>query len=267
MKKRPKLLAFIIILIVIGGVWKVVTSIPFYSLYISLKQGGLTVSGKVNIHHVQPNTPASEAQLMRGDTIISINGKRITSTAEFVSITNANQGKEITVVIEREGNTQTVYLVPRVNHPPNEGRLGIVLSNTAIEKKSTVELIPQVILRSYAGYEEGPAFLFTTLMYQDKNLTRLRSLAFGIINIAVGIGLWKWKRWAFNSYFILVGFGLLLAIPYLTNPVNYIPPNKIQSVFYTVRAPNLTDTVIYIIGLVVGILVAYYVFRQRKLFK
>lgn len=266
-KKRPKLLAVIIILTIIGGLWGIISSFPFFTLYNSIKQGGITVSDKVSIQQVQPNTPASEAQLMKGDTIVSINGKGIASSSEFVNISNANQGKEVSIVFIRNGSTQTVQLIPRINPPAGEGRLGIVLANTGVEKKSTVELIPQVIIRSYAGFEERPVFFFSTQTYQDKQLTRLQSLFFGIITVAIGIGLWKWKKWAFYGYLLSAGYGVIASIPYLANPAHYSTAKKIQPLFFPIeQTPNLTDTIIVIVSLVIALLLAYYIFRQKKFF-
>lgn len=267
-KKRSKFLAAIIILTIIGGFWGIISSFPFFTLYTSIKQGGITVSDKVSIQQVQPNTPASDVQLMKGDTIVSINGKNITSSSDFVDISNANQGKEVTVVIERNDSTQTVQLVPRINPPPNEGRLGIVLTNTGVEKKSTFELIPQVIIRSYSGIEERPVFFFSTQTYQDKKLTRLQSLFFGIVFVAIGIGLWKWRKWAFYGYLLSAGYGVIASIPYLANPAHYSTAKKIQPLFFPIeQTPNLTDTIIVIVSLVIGLLFAYYVFRHKKLFQ
>ncbi len=265
--KRPGLLTIIIILTIIGGVLGVVKSFPFFSLYTSIEQGGITVGNRVSIQQVQPNTPASEARLMKGDTIISINGKTITSSSEFVDISSANQGKKVTIVLERNGHSQTVQLVPRINPPPNEGRLGIALTNTGVEKKSTFELIPQVIIRSYSGFEERPVLFFSTQVYKDKNLTRLQLLVFGIISVAIGIGLWKWKKWAFFGFLLSTGYEIMASIPFLTRRASYATSNQLQSLFFPVRTPNLFDTIIVIVGLVIGLLFAYYVFRQKKLFR
>lgn len=267
-KTRPKLLAIIIILTIFGGMWEIISSFPFFSLYSSIKQGGITVNDKVSIQQVQPNTPASETQLMKGDTIVSINEKTVTSSSEFVDISNANQGKEVAIVFERNGNTQTVQLVPRVNPPPNEGRLGIVLSDTGVEKKSTLELIPQVIIRSYSGHEERPVFFFSTQTYQDKKLSRLQSLFFGIFSVIIGIGLWKWKKWAFYGYLLTAGYGIVASIPYLANPAHYSTAKKIEPLFFPIeQTPNLTDTIMVIIFLVIELLLAFYVFKQKKLFQ
>jgi membrane-associated protease RseP (regulator of RpoE activity) len=269
-QKRPKLLVIIIILAIFGGAWGIITSFPFFSLYTSIKQGGITVGNKVSIQQVQPNSPAAEAQLMKGDTIVSINGKTITSSSEFIDISNANQGKEVTIVYERNGNSQTVKIAPRINPPPNEGKLGIVLVNTGVEKKSTFALIPQVIIRSYSGVEEEPISLFSTQThtYQDKYLTRLQSLIFGIITLVLGAGLWKRKKWAFYGYLLSAAFSVVASIPYFLNSAQYSTAPKIQSLFFSVsQTPNLTNTLILVVCLVVEVLLAYYVLKQKKLFQ
>ena len=47
--KRTRLLAFIAILIIVGGTIGAIRSLPLYSLYNSIKQGGVVVEDKVNI--------------------------------------------------------------------------------------------------------------------------------------------------------------------------------------------------------------------------
>lgn len=269
-KKRPILLTVIIILTIIGGLWTIISSIPFFSLYNSVKQGGITVRDKVSIQQIQPNTPASEAQLMKGDTIISINGKNVNSSIEFIGILNTNQSKQVSVVFERNGIAQTVQLVPRINPPPGEGKLGIVLADTEVQKKSTLELIPLVIIRSYSGYEEIPTLFYSTqtYTYHDKKLTRLQSVIFGIITVVIGIGLWKWKKWAFYGYLLSLAYSVIASILYLVNPANYSTAKEIQSLLFPIEpTPNLTSTIIVIISLIIGLLLAYYVFRQKKLFR
>lgn len=267
-KKRSKLLTAIIILTILGGLLEIMSSFPIFSLQNSIKQGGITVSGKVSILEVQPNTPASNAQLMKGDTIVSINGKTITTVSEFIDSAHANQGKEITLIFERNGTTQIAQLVPRINPPPNEGRLGVLIADTGVEKKSTLELIPLVIMRSYAGFEERPDLFSSPQTYQDKKFLRLQKLFFGIISVTIGIGLWKWKKWALYGYLLTAGYGILAYIPYLSNPVHYNTAKKNQLLFSTIeQTPNLTDTIFVIISLAIGLLLAYYIYRQKRLFQ
>lgn len=262
--KRPKILSIIAILSIIGGLFSFFTSIPLYSLYTSVKQGGITVSDKVSIIQVMSNSPAADVKLKEGDIIVSVNGQGISKPADFTDISSTNQGKIINIVIEREGNTQTVQLTPRIDPPPNEGRVGIALSNSRVEKKPIYQIIPQVIIRGYSGYEEQPVFFFSSYTYQDKSFSRLQSLASGIIGVVVGVGLWRLRKWAMYGFLVLVGYSIIISVPYLLNPASYIFSQP-QSIFFRGLTP--TDMLIYIAGLIIEVLFAVYVYKQRKLFR
>lgn len=262
---RTKIISIIALLSIIGGLFSIFTSIPLSSLYASIKRGGLTVSDRVSIIQVIPNSPAADVQLKEGDIIVSVNGQKINKPSDFINISNANQGKVINiVVIEQEGNTQTVQLTPRVNPPPDEGRVGMLLSDKGIEKKPLYQIIPQVIIRGYLGYEERPMFFFSPYVYQDKSFSRLQALILGIISIAVGIGLWRLRKWAIYSFLVLAGYNLIVSMPYLLNPVNYTS-NQSQSLFFS--KPTIIDTLIYVSGLIIEVLFAIYIYKHRKLFR
>lgn len=265
--KRPKLLTIIAILTIVGGVIGAVRSLPLYSLYNSVKQGGVVVEDKVKIIEVQPNTPAADAQLKTDDYIISVNNNTIASSSDFVEITNDNKGKEVTIVVERGGQTLTFQLVPRANPPPNEGSIGVLLTDSKIEDVPLYQLIPQVIIRGYSGQEEAPTLFFSSYSYQDKSYTRLKSLITSIISVVIGVGLWRLRKWAMYGFLLLTAYALVASFPYLLNPENY-SINQSKSLFFpNLNKPTLTDTLIYIVGLVIEILLAVYIFSKRKLFE
>jgi membrane-associated protease RseP (regulator of RpoE activity) len=60
-------------------------------------------------------TPAAAAGLKPGDTIVSIDGKKITSWAQSTAIVRDSAGVPLTVVIRRDGQDQTVVLTPLTN--------------------------------------------------------------------------------------------------------------------------------------------------------
>lgn len=65
--------------------------------------------GRVVITQVEEDSPAQLARLKEGDRIVKFNGKEIRSTDQLVNeIRKTKPGKEVNLVIEREGKTQEV---------------------------------------------------------------------------------------------------------------------------------------------------------------
>jgi regulator of sigma E protease len=62
----------------------------------------------VVVGQVSPNTPAEEAGLQPGDRIVSINGERVRSISQSKGLVEANKSAPISIVIERNGQLQTI---------------------------------------------------------------------------------------------------------------------------------------------------------------
>ncbi len=62
-----------------------------------------------------PLGPAAAAGLKPGDTIVSIDGTRITSWAQSTAIIRESTGRALSVVIRRDGEERTVTLTPTAN--------------------------------------------------------------------------------------------------------------------------------------------------------
>jgi len=82
---------------------------------------------RVQIVQVAFDSPASQAGIKMGDTITKFN-----TVEEVQYFVDKHKGEEITVVIQRGGKILEKNLVPRINHPEDEGPLGIALARTAI---------------------------------------------------------------------------------------------------------------------------------------
>ncbi len=84
----------------------------------------------VSIDGVSPNSPAATAGLQPGDVFVSINGQPVQSTGELVTAVEANAGREIELVVLRDGTEVALALVPRVPgeyDPAVEGPIGVGL--------------------------------------------------------------------------------------------------------------------------------------------
>ena len=81
------------------------------------------------INSVVPNSPAQQAGWQPGDRIVSIDGDTIDSTTHAIDVVRANVGDEVSVVIQRGGETIETSVTPRENPPQGEGSTGITFGD------------------------------------------------------------------------------------------------------------------------------------------
>lgn len=102
-------------------------------------QGVAVPSDTVRIVDVAPNSPAQEAGLRAEDRVISINGVVIRDANVFISETRNNLGEEITLEIQRNGQTQRITVIPREEYPEGEGPIGVGITNIEVKKYTWYE--------------------------------------------------------------------------------------------------------------------------------
>lgn len=86
------------------------------------------ITGVVHVTALVTDAPGYEAGLEPGDLILSINGKRLDSNnpvEELQAITEQNAGEPIALGIRRGNEQLTINVVPRLDPPPGQGRIGI----------------------------------------------------------------------------------------------------------------------------------------------
>jgi len=80
------------------------------------------------IYYVSPNSPADEAGLRPGDTILRINAEEIADAQEAVGIIRSNLGQPIEITVRRgDRPLPPITLTPRADPPPEEGAVGVAL--------------------------------------------------------------------------------------------------------------------------------------------
>ena len=109
---------------------------PFTNILIGLILGimlvyslGEPVPNQVLINAVSENSPADQAGLQPGDHFVTIHGVEIEYIQTAQDVIRENVEKETTFVMQRDGETYTVTIVPRADPPPNDGAIGVVLDN------------------------------------------------------------------------------------------------------------------------------------------
>lgn len=145
------------VLIILGGVaafWLaaiIVFSIVF-AMGADLPVGDEEVDGLTNaqirVVGISQNSPAGQAGLKIGDTLLKIESMRYESANSGPEIINLNKiknfqdfikshaGEQVKITVQREGKIFDVTLSPRVNPPAGEGAIGVGLERmaTLIEK-------------------------------------------------------------------------------------------------------------------------------------
>ncbi|MFZ3069687.1 MAG: M50 family metallopeptidase [Anaerolineaceae bacterium] len=90
---------------------------------------GTPVTSQVLITEVSPDSPAQTAQLQPGDIITKVDDTPVTDVTQLQSLIQENLGKEISLTLQRDDQTVSVTLTPRVNPPEGKGAVGVMLSN------------------------------------------------------------------------------------------------------------------------------------------
>lgn len=89
---------------------------------------------KIKIVGIAPGSPAQKAGLEEGDVVLAVDEKKLTELTEFTKLIQEKKGKEIKLLVSREGGNLLFWLTPRENPPEGEGPLGVVVSDVEIVK-------------------------------------------------------------------------------------------------------------------------------------
>ena len=102
--------------------------LPIVLLTIAFMVPRQVVVGDVKIEEVAANSPAAEAGIEPGDTVLSINGHSIQNIGDLIYDVHLSLGEETTLELEAEdGSQKVVTLVPRWAPPEGEGPVGVAL--------------------------------------------------------------------------------------------------------------------------------------------
>ncbi len=95
-----------------------------------ISQFGIPQTSIVQIQAIVPNSPAEMAGFKPNDQLVSVNGEKITSVEQIISTTQANLGKEMTILVKRDSLEIPIPVIPRLDPPAGEGPMGVVLTSS-----------------------------------------------------------------------------------------------------------------------------------------
>jgi regulator of sigma E protease len=140
-------------LIVLGGVlMNLVLAVTIFSVVYSIL-GVPTETDKVKVIGVVKNSPAETAGLKVDDWVKSVEGVSIKKSATLTAEIEKYKGKNVNLLIERNGQVQdmSVQVQVRPNPPAGEGSMGIAISNTEMVKVKWYEFYKGI----GAGFKEA----------------------------------------------------------------------------------------------------------------
>ena len=110
-----------------GPIMNLLAAVVIYGIIFS--QLGVPDTTVIQIEDVVANSPAAEAGLAPGDTILTVNQQKADSYDALRAEIYANLGQEVQIEFDRGGQVQEVGLTPRENPPENEGAIGILMTS------------------------------------------------------------------------------------------------------------------------------------------
>ena len=125
------------IILAAGAFMNAIFPIVAFTLMFMIPQN-VTI-GQVSVAQVEDNSPAQAAGIRPGDVITQAGGREIEHGSDLVRATILNAGSEMEWNVEREGRTEIVRLIPRVNPPEGQGATGIQISMVNLSQETRYE--------------------------------------------------------------------------------------------------------------------------------
>ena len=126
-----------ILILAAGSVMNAILPLVLFSLAFMIPHN--VVEGKVVIEEVSADSPAAEAGIEVGDTIMTINGKTVKSIVDVSREIQLKLGQDLEIIVEHADATrETFNVVPRWQPPEGEGAVGVltVMSDSTTVRES-----------------------------------------------------------------------------------------------------------------------------------
>jgi regulator of sigma E protease len=114
--------------LVAGSVMNLVLALVLFSATFMIGAPTPYEGPGAGIYYVAPNSPAAQAGMKAGDTIVRIDGQQVVQIEQAVDLIKQHLGQPVQVVVQRDGQElPAMEVIPRVDPPENEGALGVAL--------------------------------------------------------------------------------------------------------------------------------------------
>lgn len=244
---KPRFYFLIVIfsfLLLLHGLRLIFLSFPLETLISAVKAGGIYVPGdKVHVQGVAPSSPAALSGLQVGDVILEVSDQKVSDSQTFIDLVDRYKGRSVQMLIDRDGEFEIVKLIPRLDPPPGEGSIGVIISNLSLKKQPILSIVTRVVIEAYSGQERDIKVFEDRPLFKFIRFYRLYFLAGGVLSILLTIGLLKLRRWSLYVVFVIALISL-----------------------YRLLSLQINFSLVGVGDYLVDILFAIYAFSQRKFF-
>lgn len=102
--------------------------LPFILFSVAFMVPHDVMQGRVVINDVVANSPAAQAGIEIGDTLLAVNGKKLNNNVDLSRDVQLNLGNKIKIKLQHaDGTIETVTLTPRWKPPAGQGAMGILV--------------------------------------------------------------------------------------------------------------------------------------------
>ncbi len=234
-RKFQSILILIISLVVIlNGLLRL---FPFLSVLKAFKIGGVyEKSDRIEITSVVSHSPADLAGILKGDSLIKVNNTQVTTTSNFSTLMKESAGKNVDILVERNGEHLILQVTPRTQFANGEGPLGVTVSDFVFKPNSIVNITKTILSRYYS----------------KNNLYLFELLGTGVFYVFLGVGLLMRKKLAYYLFIV----SSLLSILQLIFFRGYLFSTWLNN-----------DNVLYVVNVLFVFISVPVIVSQKKLFR
>jgi regulator of sigma E protease len=170
------------------------------------------------VSKVVPGSPAQAAGIHVGDTIVSVNGQRIESFEQIPGVIWDQAGKEVTLIVARQGNTITLHAVPRLSSHREFGQRiaqigleGPTSSQWKVVHYGPVAAVAEASRQTWSVIDQTFAFIVKRFTFQLSN-DQIRG-PLGIAQISAQVAAISWFSLFRLAAIVSISVGLINLFP------------------------------------------------------
>jgi len=183
------------IVLAAGSAMNFILAVVAFSMVYIAGIPGVAPDGPVTLADVSADSPAAQAGMQPGDTIVAVNGQPV-NVQSFRDVSQSHLGQPLVIDFKHQDTVQEVTLTPRAPPPQGQGAVGVVLAGGLVHVNpvdAAVLGFKQTAFTIGATLSLPKMLIDGTIAPADARLTGIVGMAqqtSGAVDYAVDTGVW-----------------------------------------------------------------------------